>query len=135
MKKFLVNALIILSLSCLSSAVLILPVKALNLKNAFDTTGPLNTVGGGAGFNVAQRSVDPIIGNIITIILSFLGVIFLILMLYGGYMWMTAAGSEEKVKRAQQLIQAAVIGLAVVVGAYAITAFIMARTASTLIAQ
>lgn len=48
-------------------------------------------------------------------------------------MWMTAAGNEEKAKKARQLIQAAIIGLIIVVGAYAITVFVMARISKDLI--
>lgn len=106
-----------------------------NLKNAFSEDGPLGKTGERSGFDTDQRSVDPIIGNIISIILSFLGVIFLVLMIYGGYSWMTAMGNEEKVKKAQQLIQAAVLGLIVVVAAYAITVFVMDRLSGELLSQ
>jgi hypothetical protein len=106
-------------------------VKAATLRDAFQ--GQLSTVGTGSGFNVGQRNVEPIIGTLISVALSFLGVIFLILMIYGGYMWMTAAGNEEKAKKARALIQAAVLGLIVVVGAYAITVFVMARISKDLI--
>lgn len=106
-------------------------VKAATLKDAFQ--GQLGTVGTRSGFNTNQRNVEPIIGTLISVALSFLGVIFLILMIYGGYMWMSAAGNEEKAKKARALIQAAIIGLIVVVGAYAITVFVMARISKDLI--
>lgn len=109
------------------------PAQALNLKDAFSDSGPLGQAGERSGFDIEQRSVEPIIGKVISVILSFLGVIFLILMIYGGYTWMTAMGNEEKVKKAQQLIQAAVLGLIVVVAAYAITIFVMDRFSQDLI--
>ncbi len=125
MRKNFLSFLIVLSLALAGYLAMVPSVKAVNLKDAFNNM--VSTTGERTGFNTTQRNVEPIIGNIISVILSFLGVIFLVLMVYGGYMWMTAMGSEEKVKKAQQLIQAAVIGLIVVVGAYAITAFVMAR--------
>jgi len=133
MKNKLLSLLIVLSLTLGGCLSLVLPAKAVNLKDAFNNM--VSKTGNRSGFNTNQRNVEPIIGNIISVILSFLGVIFLILMVYGGYIWMSAMGSEEKVKRAQQLIQAAVIGLIVVVGAYAVTVFVMARMTKDLISQ
>ncbi len=78
--------------------------------------------GGDSGF--WNKSLPEIIGLIIKIILSFLGVIFLVLMIYGGYTWMTARGNEQQVTKAKDLIIAAVIGLIIVLSAYAITAYI-----------
>ena len=63
-------------------------------------------------------------GNIIGIILSFVGVLFLGLMIYSGLMWMLAEGNEEKINDAKQLIINALIGLIVVFAAYALTIFI-----------
>jgi hypothetical protein len=102
-----------------------------NLNNAFAPGDLLDDVAGqsGAGYNTRQRSIDPIIGNIIFIIISFLGVIFLLLMIYGGFMWMTAMGDEKKVTKAKDMLTAAVIGLIVVVGAYVITYFIFINIA------
>ncbi len=65
------------------------------------------------------------IGDIIGIFLSFLGVIFLILMLHAGYNWMTAAGDEEKITKAKDTIRAAIIGLIIIVAAYALSIFVI----------
>lgn len=64
------------------------------------------------------------LGTIIGIVLSFVGVIFLILMIFAGLTWMTAQGSQEKVGKAKDLMINAVIGLIIVMAAYAITAFV-----------
>jgi len=45
-------------------------------------------------------------------------------MIYGGFIWMIARGNEGEVTKAKDLIQAAIIGLVVVLAAYAITQFI-----------
>lgn len=65
------------------------------------------------------------IGEIIGIFLSFLGVIFLILMLHAGFNWMTAAGDEEKISRSRDTIRAAIIGLIIIVAAYALSIFVI----------
>ena len=64
------------------------------------------------------------IGKIIGAVLSFVGVIFMVLIVYGGLTWMTASGNEKQVEKAKNLIVQAVIGLVVVLAAYAITKFI-----------
>ena len=73
------------------------------------------------------------LGMVVNIVLSFSGVIFMGLMVYAGYLWMTARGDESKIDKAQSIIRSAIIGMIVTVGAYSITNFIvpaiLARTA------
>ncbi|RLC39033.1 hypothetical protein DRH27_00720 [Candidatus Falkowbacteria bacterium] len=64
------------------------------------------------------------LGTVVGAGLAFIGVLFFILIIYGGLLWMTARGEEAQVKKAKDLIQAAVIGLIIVLAAYAITAYI-----------
>ena len=82
---------------------------------------------GGAGYDIDQKNPLEIVSNIIQIALSFLGVIFLVLTIYGGFLWMTAAGDESKVESARKMITAAIIGLIIVVSAYAISYFVMSK--------
>lgn len=96
-------------------AVLLLPKYVLAL-------GGLDTTAGGAGYK--EKDLLKISGNAINIALSFVGVLFLIMMIVGGFIWMTAAGNEDRVKTAIKLIVAGVIGLVIVVSAYAITSFL-----------
>jgi len=65
------------------------------------------------------------IGMIINILLGFLGVVFLILIIYGGITWMTAGGNEEKVKKTISLITQATIGLAIILAAFLLTNFVI----------
>ncbi|MFA6255216.1 MAG: hypothetical protein WC675_04295 [Patescibacteria group bacterium] len=77
-----------------------------------------------------QEQVSPdtfavAVAKIISIVLGFLGIIFLVLMIYAGFTWMTAAGNEESITRAKKTMIAAVIGVAIVLVAYAITVFVI----------
>ncbi len=63
------------------------------------------------------------IGSVIGIILSFVGVIFFILMIYAGLIWMTAQGNDQQIDKAKGLLINAIIGLIIVIAAYAIVAF------------
>ena len=68
-----------------------------------------------------QQSLPQMIGEVIGIILAFVGTLFLILMIYGGYIWMMARGNEQETEKAKSIIQNALIGIVVVLTAYAIT--------------
>jgi len=70
------------------------------------------------------REIPGTIGKIVGAGLAFIGVLFLILMIYGGFTWMLALGNEQEVTRAKDLIYSAVIGLVIVLAAYAITAYV-----------
>ncbi len=72
-----------------------------------------------------EESLVLAIGLIIRTILSLLGVIFLILILYAGFLWMTAGGNEEQLTKAKNLLKNSAIGLAIVLAAYAITYFVI----------
>ena len=58
---------------------------------------------GNAGFGVGAdtRTLPEIIGNVIKVFLSIVGVIFMVLMVYAGYLWMTAQGEEQKVEKSK----------------------------------
>ena len=80
----------------------------------------------GAGYETSAEP-ESIISMIISIALSFIGVVFLVLMIYGGYLWMTAHGNEEQAAKAKKLIGAAIIGLVIVISAYAISWFVISK--------
>ncbi len=73
---------------------------------------------------IGGDSLPTMIGRIVGALLSFVGVLFLILMIYGGIMWMTARGNEQQVEKARSLIVAAIIGIIITLAAYAITMFV-----------
>jgi len=74
---------------------------------------------------LGQANLQKTIGNIINVILGFLGIVAVIIILWGGFKWMTAGGSDEKVQEARKLLIAGVIGLAIILSAYAITSFVI----------
>ncbi len=56
--------------------------------------------------------------NLINLILKFLGVAALIMFIYGGVVWITSAGSPEKVKQGKNILVGAVTGICIVLFAY-----------------
>ena len=76
-----------------------------------------------AGFS-DPNTIPEIIGAIIGTFLSLLGIIFLCLIIYGGFLWMTSGGNETKVLKAKKTLTQATIGLLIILSAYAITQFV-----------
>lgn len=108
----------ILSLGCI--ILLPLSVDAVgNLNDASKNLAPAATV---AGYQ--EGDIGSITGKIINTALQLVGIIFLALMVYAGYLWMTAQGEESQIEKAQKIITSAIIGLVLTMSAYAITALI-----------
>lgn len=80
----------------------------------------------GFGMGEGQAPIDPrnVVVAIISLVLGVIGFLFLILILWSGYLWITAYGEEEKAKRALGIARTAIIGLFLVFMSYAITIFI-----------
>jgi hypothetical protein len=101
------------------------PLASAQLLNS-DVAGELNkkaeTTTGQAG--LTNISLGVLAANIIQVLLSLLGVIFLVLIIIAGFKWMTAAGNEEQIKKAQASMKSAIIGLVLILAAYAITYFV-----------
>lgn len=72
----------------------------------------------------SSLDVPSMAGKFLGTILGFTGTIFFILVVYAGLMWMTAAGSEDRIAKAKKILTAAIIGLIIVLSAYAITKYI-----------
>ena len=72
---------------------------------------------------------DPrsMVGSVLKVFLGFLGVISVIIVAYGGFMWMTAAGNEDRVDKAKKIITAGVVGLVIILMSFGIAQFVMAN--------
>lgn len=83
----------------------------------------LNNTGTLSGY--ANKTLPEAVGNVILAAISILGVVFIILIVYAGFKWMLAQGEEQKTKEALSLITNSIIGLIIVLGAYAIAYFVI----------
>ncbi len=89
--------------------------------------GGLNEVGqayGQSGTPTDEYDIRLMAARIIRIVLELLGIIFLALIIYAGFKWMTASGAEEKVTAAKKLLTNSVIGLIIIFAAFAIATFV-----------
>lgn len=79
---------------------------------------------------LGTRDLREVIFLIINIILGFLGVVAVLIIMYGGFLWMTSGGDARKLERAKRMLVNAVIGLVLVFASYAIAAFIVRQLVS-----
>ncbi len=106
----------IIILSCMIAvfALTVMPALALDVGLNYGTYTGLGT-----------KDIRTGIMTIVKLLLGFLGIIAIIIMLYGGFVWMTAGGNEEKVSQAKKIITAGIIGLVIIFVSYAIAAFVI----------
>ncbi|TAN33490.1 hypothetical protein EPN28_01600 [Patescibacteria group bacterium] len=99
--------------------------------NALAQTGDIGqTVG--QGLDVIEKplglpadDIRVIAARIIRIALSLIGMVLVVLILYGGFLWMTAGGNDEQIGKAKKVIINAIVGLIIIMASYAIVLFVM----------
>lgn len=89
----------------------------------------LDKTAGAAGYETtgASATLAARVQLVVSVILGLVAVVFFGLTLYGGIIWMTARGKEDKVAEAKNILEAAAIGLAVIGASYAIATFVISR--------
>ena len=108
----------------LAAVLSLLFVPAISLAQLSPEDTGLTTTGNEVYGN-APEDIGTFIGaNVITPVLGLVGVIFLILMIYGGILWMTGGGNTNQIEKARNIIIAAISGIVIISAAYAITNFI-----------
>ncbi|MEI7512570.1 MAG: pilin [Candidatus Uhrbacteria bacterium] len=93
----------------------------------------LNQIGGAGGISLGGGDVRTTAARIINVALGFLGIIAVVIVLIGGFKYMVSGGNEEKTSEAKNMIVAGIIGLAIILSAWAITTFVVSSllTATT----
>ena len=103
----------------ITALLLLAPMSAMAQNNSDIGINALN------GVNLGDRDLKSTIAQIINVVLGFLGVIAVLIILLGGFRWMTSQGSSEKVDEAKKLIGAGIVGLIIILAAYAIARFVL----------
>jgi len=98
-----------------------LTTSANGINSAFSNA---DTVAQDAGYE-NSKSITVLAGEIVQLALSILGVLCVVFMIYAGFLWLTAAGNEQRVDKAKKVIFESIIGLIIILAAYAITYFIV----------
>ena len=112
-------------LSRIAVGVALLGALALPFAVSAATNFSIENIGGSVGLGTADLKQTVI--NVIQWVLGILALVAVVMIIIGGFQWMTAGGNEEKIEKAKKVISAAVIGLIIVLLAWAIVIFV-ART-------
>lgn len=81
----------------------------------------------GENLGLPTTDIRVVVARIIRTALGLLGIVAVVLVLYGGFVWMTAGGDEQKISESKSILLNAVIGLAIILSAYAITSFVISK--------
>lgn len=117
MKKKLISLFII--------SLFVIPFLVMSPVSANDTFGTSFVKNGTNGVNLGAKDPRTMAAQIINVILTLLGIVAVVIVLLGGFKWMTAGGNEEKVGEAKKLLGAGVIGLLIILAAWGITGFVL----------
>ncbi len=82
-------------------------------------------LGFGTATGLATQDIRIIAGNIVRAFLALLATIAVLLIIYAGFLWMTAQGKEDQIQRAKDVLKNATIGVIIIIMAYAIVTFII----------
>ncbi len=127
-KKKLLSFLILSCLMFSFSLALVAPAQASlenTIRSGVDNQGGLEDVAENVYEGREDVKLEDMIIFVINGILGLLGIIFLVLTLYAGFLWMTAAGNDDQVSKAKSILTAAIIGIIIIIAAYAITNFVL----------
>lgn len=114
------NILKKLTIGAMSAAALAIPAFA------FAQTGGVDLgLNYATAIGLGTQDVRSTISGVIRAFMGLLGIVAVIIILLGGLKWMTAAGNEEKVAEAKKLIISGIIGLVIIMMAYAIANFVI----------
>jgi hypothetical protein len=72
-----------------------------------------------------QSDLPTIVGASINVLLGILGIVFVVLVVYSGFLYLTSQGEETNVKKAKKLLGQSIIGLVIIVAAYAISDYVI----------
>ena len=114
MKKFLVFA-----------ASLLWMVAAFALPTAVGAQADLFGIDYGRDTGLGQQDPRQTAALVIRAGLSILGIVAIIIVLWGGVLWMTACGDSDKVGKARKVLFSGVIGLVIILSAFAIAEFVL----------
>jgi hypothetical protein len=102
----------------ITSALLFMPMAASAQADIFGVNRMQNS-------NLGSKEIGDTAAGVVNIVLGFLGILATLIILMGGFKWMTSQGNTDKVDEAKKLIGAGIVGLVIILSAYAISRFVL----------
>ena len=115
-----------LMLTVMAMAVIAVPAVA-SMKTAALDTGIITPSDLGIEYNpgLGNQDIRTTVSQIIRVALGLLGIVAVVIILIGGFTWMTAGGNDERVGQAKKWIFSGIIGLAIILSAYALSTWVI----------
>ena len=122
MKKNIFKKILATTMTVATMAMFVLPaaVNTVSAETIDDLS--LEAIADSAGLG---GTLSGMISGVIGIVMGFLGIIAVLIILWGGFIWMTAGGEPDKVEKAKKMIYSGIIGLVIIFAAYAIASFVI----------
>jgi uncharacterized membrane protein len=79
----------------------------------------------GSGLGLGSQDIRLIAASILNILFSLVGILSIIFIIYGGFVWMTSGNNEEEIKRGQKVLRTGIIGAIIVLSSYSLARFIL----------
>ena len=76
------------------------------------------------GIGLGSQDIRVTVVNLIRVALGILGVVVMVIIIAGGFRWMTAGGNDDSIAQAKKIISAGIVGLIIIVVAYALTTWV-----------
>lgn len=116
---------LLLKIKYLSVFYLLVPASVLAYN--FNEQSGLGKTASKAGYTDALAKLEPenLIVQGLGMVFSFVGVLFLIMMIFGGLKWMIATGNDTEVAKAKKIVVQGIVGVLIIFAAYAITYFVV----------
>lgn len=132
--KIVKNKMVLAAMATFLFSFVVAPVaahaQAQNVDQTTDLFGTAAIDDPETGIALGKSSLQTTAVRLINVALSLLGIIAVVIVLIGGFKWMTAGGSEDKIAEARKLIFAGIVGMAIILSAWAIARFVLANLAS-----
>ena len=114
-KKFIKQALIVLGLMAGAIAIFsMIPVASAALISPSDVPSEVSGATGGEG------NIKTLVLRIVNYALTFLGIVAVLIIVFGGFTYITAAGAQDKVDNAKKMIMYAIVGIIIILLSFAI---------------
>lgn len=118
MNKKVFKKLVVLTMTIAAFVLVATPVLAVDIWGG--QQAEMNTQLG-----LGEKDPRAIAASVINVMLGFLGVIAVVIILLGGFKWMTAGGNEDKIAEAKKLMAAGLIGIIIVLASWGLALFVL----------
>lgn len=120
------------SIALLLASIMVAGIASLALPLVASAQAPNQFIDPNIGTTLGLGTVDlkTSVIKLVQFVLGLMGLIAVVLIIYGGIIWMTAAGNEQRVEKAKQIITSAAIGLVVIILSWAIVIFVVNTTSN-----